>query len=106
MFSQIILIIVFLFFFSFGSGPVGWVYVADISNLSGIMLASIAYWISMVILGAAFPFAASPDGINIYGTFWVFALINLFGAIFIIVYAPEVKGMDKREISQMLQYNN
>ena len=99
------MMVVFLFCFSHSSGPVGWVYVADIMNLNGILLASIVYWISLALLGAAFPFAESPSGINIYGVFWVFAVINLSAFFFILFYAPETKGKDKREISKMLEQN-
>ena len=78
---------------------------ADIMNLNGILLASIVYWISLALLGAAFPFAESPSGINIYGVFWCFAVINLAAFFFILFYAPETKGKDKREISKMLEQN-
>lgn len=97
------MMVVFLFFFSHSSGPVGWVYTAEISNLNGVLIASVTNWISLVILGIAFPFAASPDGIHIYGVFWVFALVNFLGFWFTLIYAPETRGMDKRQISKMLQ---
>ena len=99
------LLVVFIFFNSHSSGPVGWVYVAEISNLNGVVIASVANWISLTLLGVCFPFAVSPDGINIYGVFWVFAVINLIGFLFILCYAPETKGLDKRQISKMLQQN-
>lgn len=81
-------------------------YVADIMNLNGILVASVGFWLSLMILGAVFPFAAAPSGIDIYGVFWVFALINLVGFFFVYFCAPETKGMDKREISKMLQSDN
>ena len=78
-------------------------YVADIMNLNGILIASIGFWLSLTVLGAVFPFAAAPSALDIYGVFWVFALINLVGLVFVYFCAPETKGLDKREISRMLQ---
>ena len=101
---QILLLVVFLFFQSHGPGPVGWVVCGEILNLNGIVIACVVNWLCLTLLGISFPFAV--DGIQIYGVFWIFAVINFAGFWFILLYAPETKGLDKREIAKMLQSKN
>jgi len=96
------MIISFLFAYAIGIGPVGWVYVAEISNLNGTLISSSTFWIGNVMLGALFPIASAPDALDIHGVFWIFGLINIIGFFFVMFYAPETKGMDRREISKML----
>ena len=78
-------------------------YISDIMNLNGIVLAMISFWTTLAVLGAAFPLASSPDVIDIYGVFWFFAICTTAGFTFILAFAPETKGMDKRDISKMLE---
>jgi len=83
--------------------PVTWVILAEIfpNRIRGaaMALASTTLWIASTLLVLFFPIIKSK--IYIYGAFWLFAAICIFGFLFVKAKLPETKGKSLEEIESL-----
>lgn len=101
----ILSILLFIFSYSFGLGPVSPATLGElfpnnvrataisIINLHGIVFAS--------IVSSAFPVLSTLIGIS--GCMWYFSFICLIGSVFICFFMPETKGKSFYQIHEMLK---
>lgn len=88
--------------------PVTWVVLSEIfpNKIRGIAIASatFALWIANTLLAFFFPIIN--ENVNIYGSFWGFALICLLGFFFVMSKVKETKGKTLEEIELELEANS
>jgi len=89
---SVIIIVVYVLGYSLGSGPITWLYMADILPGTGISISTAVYWLFTVVVGLGFPWMK--DTYSIVTTFIFFLICTLIGVIFIIVFIKETKGKD------------
>ena len=89
---SIIIIVTYITGFSFGSGPITWIYMADILPGIGISLASAVLWLLTVFVGLFFPWFTNKYSMG--ASFVFFFVCSLIGLIFIIFCVKETKGKD------------
>ena len=89
---SIILIVTYISGFSFGSGPITWLYLADILPDIGVSLATAVLWLLTVFIGLGFPWFKNKY--SLAGAFIFFFVFSLFGLVFIIFCVKETKGKD------------
>ena len=88
--------------FSIGWGPIPWLYMAEILPLkargtcSGI--ATSVNWICAFLVTKFF--SNLQKAIHSYGTFWLFASVNVAGVIFVALVLRETKGRSLEEIER------
>jgi sugar porter (SP) family MFS transporter len=84
--------------------PVVWVLISEIfpNRIRGaaMSVAVIALWIACFILTETFPLLRASLGAA--GSFWIYALICLFGLFFVSLRLPETKGKTLEEIEKAL----
>ncbi len=84
--------------------PITWVVLSEIfpNRVRGaaMAVATTALWIASFLLTYTFP--ALNKLLNAGGTFWLYALISLFGFLFILKKLPETKGKSLEEIEEEL----
>ena len=95
---------IYMIAFSLGFGPIPWLILGEIfSNelkpFAGPICGFINWFIGFLI---TFLFGSVSAAIGIGQTFWLFAVINVFGVFFIIFMVPETKGKTLPEIQKML----
>eukprot|EP01015_Nassula_variabilis_P003989 TRINITY_DN1273_c0_g1_i18.p1 TRINITY_DN1273_c0_g1~~TRINITY_DN1273_c0_g1_i18.p1 ORF type:complete len:172 (+),score=42.90 TRINITY_DN1273_c0_g1_i18:36-551(+) len=79
-------------------GTLSWVLISELLPEVGVSLANFVIWVSQLIIGLFFPTLGSPDNLNIYGVFLIFAGLTFFSIIFFAIFLPETKGKSKTEI--------
>ncbi|MDJ0088073.1 sugar porter family MFS transporter [Pantoea allii] len=97
-----------LMFLSFQQGalsPVTWLLLSEIfpTRLRGIFMggAVFAMWIANFLISLFFPLLLARVGLA--GTFFIFAAIGLFGAIFVIKCVPETRNRSLEQIEHYLK---
>jgi len=84
--------------------PITWVVLSEIfpNRVRGaaMAVATTALWIASFLLTYTFPVLNKL--LNAGGTFWLYALISLFGFLFILKKLPETKGKSLEEIEEEL----
>lgn len=97
-----------LMFLSFQQGalsPVTWLLLSEIfpTRLRGIFMggAVFAMWIANFLISLFFPLLLAWVGLA--GTFFIFAAIGLFGAIFVIKCVPETRNRSLEQIEHYLK---
>lgn len=93
--------------FELSSGPITWLYMAEIMDDKGTGVASALNWLMNCIIGAVVPYAiaaATDGGRHDERVGWIFivcAILSFFGLIFILVFMKETRGLTKDQIEAM-----
>ena len=97
-----------LLFLSFQQGalsPVTWLLLSEIfpTRLRGIFMGGAVFsmWIANFMISLFFPILLSWIGLS--GTFFIFAGIGVFGALFVIKCVPETRNRSLEQIEHYLQ---
>ncbi|XP_043719139.1 sugar transporter ERD6-like 7 isoform X9 [Telopea speciosissima] len=92
-------ILVYIGFFSIGMGGTPWVIMSEIFpiNIKGVAgsLATLVNWFGAWAVSYTFNFLMSWSS---YGTFYLYAAINVLGVLFIALFIPETKGRTLEQI--------
>ena len=87
--------------------PVVWVVLSEIfpQKVRGtaMALSTLFLWIACFVLTYTFPILN--DWLQAAGTFWLYGIICLLGAVFIYRFLPETKGKTLEEIENELTNN-
>ncbi|KJV34706.1 sugar porter family MFS transporter [Pantoea sp. SM3] len=96
-----------LMFLSFQQGalsPVTWLLLSEIfpTRLRGIFMggAVFAMWIANFLISLMFPILLASVGLS--GAFFIFALVGIVGAIFVVRYVPETRNRSLEQIEHYL----
>lgn len=96
-----------LMFLSFQQGalsPVTWLLLSEIfpTRLRGIFMggAVFAMWIANFLISLMFPILLASVGLS--GAFFIFALVGIGGAIFVVRYVPETRNRSLEQIEHYL----
>ena len=90
----------FLIAFEGSVGPVCWLYCGEIMSPKGMSIAIAVNWLCIIITVFTFPYLVDAFGKGV--TFWIYAGINLMSAGYAYFEFIETKGMDKKQIQDIL----
>ncbi|CAH0493536.1 unnamed protein product [Peronospora farinosa] len=100
-----VVLFVYLAFFASGMGCMPWTINAEIYPLRvrsfAISLATSVCWVSNLLV--SFTFLSIVDELSVYGAFWLYASIALFGFTYLWKELPETKGLELEEIQQIFE---
>ena len=98
-------IITYFMAFSLGLGPVVFVLLGEILPMKARSLGvSVAIVVAYAIgFGLTKEFLSMLQTLTTYGTFWMFAAVNLLGTLFVAFLVPETKGKSLEEIEALFQ---
>lgn len=99
-----VVMLVYCFCFSFGSGTVPYVLLAEcfISEVQGIASMLLVEWVWFLnfFVIAVFPFVISL--IDLHGVFYFFAIVAVFDCVLSYIIVPETKGLSLDQIQEAL----
>uniref|UniRef100_A0A7S3IJ38 Hexose transporter 1 n=1 Tax=Strombidium inclinatum TaxID=197538 RepID=A0A7S3IJ38_9SPIT len=98
----IVTTMLFIAFFEFSSGPITWLYMAEIMQDKAVSLATVLNWIINLIISVITPSLIKAIGDENVG--WIFIVMGGFtvaGTIFIIAFMKETRGKTAAEIEEM-----
>jgi len=87
---SIIIIVTYILGFSFGSGPITWIIIADILPGNGVSMAGSTLWLGITLVGFGFPWFKNKYSIG--AAFIFFFVSSLIGLIFMVFLVKETKG--------------
>jgi hypothetical protein len=90
-----LVILVFLvMIFEFGPGPICWIYMSEIMNDKGVAVATSLNWTFCLIYTIVSPFSLTHSYV-----FYTMAVACGFGALFVIFYVKETRGLTEQQLS-------
>ncbi|OBZ72373.1 Metacaspase-1 [Grifola frondosa] len=93
---------VFAIGFGYSWGPCGWIVAAEIWPLSirgkGVSIAASSNWMNNFIVGQVTPSMLQHIG---FGTFVFFGSFTFVGALFVMFFVPETKGLSLEEMDEV-----
>ncbi len=94
----------YIAFFAMSIGPITWLIIAEIYPLSirgrAMSIATLSNWLFCFALSLSFLHIF--EGLGTEGTFFLFAILSIVGAVFVFRYVPETKGRSLEEIEKQL----
>ncbi|XP_047740713.1 uncharacterized protein LOC108674318 [Hyalella azteca] len=96
-------LMIFIFAFSIGFGPIPWVmmgeiFSADVKELAGSIVAITSWLFSFII---TLIFAPLQEAIHDYGVYWLFSGMCVVSFFFSVLMVRETKGKTAEEIAEM-----
>ena len=96
---------IFIVTFSIGFGPVPWlmlgeVFGQDVKGLAGSLSGTLNWLIAFIVTKT---FSNLVTAINTGPTFWLYSVLSVVGAFFVIFVVPETKGKTLNEIQEQLE---
>ncbi|OMJ92530.1 hypothetical protein SteCoe_4661 [Stentor coeruleus] len=97
---SIIFIMLFIAFFEGSIGPICWIYCGEILPARAMGVCIFVNWFSAFIVILTFNLLV--DAISMSGAFFLYAGLNMLGAIYFFFDMVETKGLTKEEIKKVL----
>lgn len=105
--AMLLLVVLAIACYAMSLAPVVWVVLSEIfpQKVRGtaMALSTLFLWIACFVLTYTFPILN--DWLQAAGTFWLYGIICLLGAVFIYRFLPETKGKTLEEIENELTNN-
>ena len=107
--GALVAVVVYIAGFAFSWGPVAWVLLAEMFPNSikawGLGLAVAAQWFANLIVSASFKVLDGSSALNAlfnHGfAYWVYGVMSVLAALFVIRYVPETKGRSLESIQEL-----
>lgn len=93
---MVICTLLFIAFYEFSTGPIVWLYNAEILHAQGISIANFIYWALSFAIAVSMPLLVK--SINLSWVFSGFAIVCIFETFFVYWFVPETKGLTQKEI--------
>lgn len=93
----------FVVFFEFSSGPILWLYNAEILPASGISVATFINWAATIVISLVTPVMVNDEHKNPgpNWTFWIYGILCVLGLLFVLFFVKETKGKTEQQIKMM-----
>lgn len=99
---SVICMFTFVFAFEFGSGPVAWIYMAEVLHDKGMSLATVVNWVCTFTISSVTTLIIAELGEDNTGYFFVgLGFIILVGWTFQFVYMKETMGLTPEELANL-----
>lgn len=93
---------VFIALFEFSSGPITWLYMAEIMQDKAVSIATVLNWLINLIISATIPSIITAIGDDNIGYIFIFVgACTVFGTLFIVAFMKETRGKTAQEIEDM-----
>ena len=99
---SLICLALFLVCFECSSGPVTWLYMAEILQDKSFSIATVLNWVIKIIISFAIPMVLKVIGTeNVGYIFLSTGILTFLSTLFIFFYMKETKGLSRNEIDKM-----
>ncbi|KAG6840527.1 hypothetical protein C0991_006165 [Blastosporella zonata] len=97
--AAVIFVWIYIANFAYGAGPVSWTLISEIFPLStrakGTAIGATSNWANTIVVAYSVPPMIKHIG---FGTYILFAVINVFSIVFVYFFVPETKGKTLEEM--------
>ncbi|KAG6819951.1 hypothetical protein H0H93_007090 [Arthromyces matolae] len=97
--AAVVFVWIYIANFAYGAGPVSWTLISEIFPLStrakGTAIGATSNWANTIVVAYSVPPMIKHIG---FGTYILFAVINVFSIIFMYFFVPETKGKTLEEM--------
>lgn len=105
----LICMVVYVASFALSWGPVTWVLLSEIfpNNIrnKAMPIAVAAQWIANLVISVTFPIMAKStyltETFNNGFAYWIYGIMSVLAAIFVLKYVPETKGKTLEEMNKL-----
>lgn len=98
-YPAVILVLSFVVAFELSSGPITWLYMAEIMQDKAVSIATVMNWVISLIVAIITPIITNDESIGYI--FLVMGGFTVLGTLFIIFFMKETKGKSAQEIEDM-----
>lgn len=99
---SVVFMFTFVFAFEFGSGPVAWIYMAEILQDKGMSLATVLNWVMTFTISSVTTLIIAELGDDNTGYFFIgLGFIILIGWVFHIAYMKETMGLNSEQLANL-----
>jgi hypothetical protein len=102
--GMIVCVLSFIMFFEFSSGPIVWLYNAEILQDKAVSIAVTLNWITGLAISVCTPLLLKVFDIGTL--FSAFAVFTALGTMFITMYMKETKGKTQAEIDEQFDQSD
>ncbi|KAG6906191.1 hypothetical protein DXG01_015326 [Tephrocybe rancida] len=97
--AAVVFVWIYIANFAYGAGPVSWTLISEIFPLStrakGTAIGATSNWANTIVVAYSVPPMIKHIG---FGTYILFAVINVFSIVFVYFFVPETKGKTLEEM--------
>lgn len=97
--GMVVCVLLFITFFEFSSGPIVWLYNAEIMQDKAVSIATFLNWFLSLVISIAIPLMIKVMQIGYI--FLIFGCFTIIGTLVIIVFMKETRGKTQEEIDNM-----
>ena len=90
--AMFVFILIFIVAFHLSHGSISWLYIAEVTvdQASGVVISG--QFINLLWLTLTMEYMIK-SGLEVQGTFWLFAVFMIIGTIFVSVFVKETRGL-------------
>lgn len=98
----IVMLLLFVLFFEISSGPITWLYMAEIMHDKSLGVAVVMNWVVNLGIAIGTPYLVKAVGDDKVGyIFIVLGVITLLGTLFISIFMKETRNKTPQQIEEM-----
>ena len=96
-----IMINLFIAAYHLSQGGVAWLYVSEVCIDAAMSFTSNGQFLTLILISFTFEYMIN-SSMGVHGSLWLFGIISLFGAIFMLCFVKETRG--KSDIEKKTLY--
>ena len=96
---MVICVLLFIAFFEFSSGPIVWLYNAEIMQDKAVSIATFLNWFLSLVISVSIPLMIKV--MQIGWIFLIFGVLTIIGTLIVIIFMKETRGKTQEEIDAM-----
>lgn len=93
----LVMVAMFTVFYQTTSGPVAWIYATETTIDAGMGVCQLTLWSTVLFLSIVCPIIIDPKCLGPNITFFILCGISCVGAVYVLVFIKETKGMTDKE---------
>ena len=94
--GMVVSLLLFIVFFELSTGPILWLYMAEIMRDKALAVGASLNWTVSLIISLSVPFLLKVISVGVL--FLIFAILTIIGTIFIWFFVKETRGLTQEEI--------
>lgn len=94
--GMVVSLLLFIVFFELSTGPILWLYMAEIMRDKALAVGASLNWTMSLIISLSVPYLLRAFSVGVL--FLIFAILTIIGTVFIWFFVKETRGLTQEEI--------
>jgi sugar porter (SP) family MFS transporter len=99
--GMVVCVLLFIAFFEFSTGPILWLYMAEIMKDKAVSIGTFLNWFGSLIMSVSIPILVKT--VSIGYIFLAFSIFTVIGTLIILFFMKETRGKTRAEIDAMFR---